>query len=176
MTTTTRAEKEGPTRGGNLFTSPYTMSPKEPEGLIVVLDSAALIAGTDSLFSLGGLVSTETGDSLYSASSEAKVRFFSVPEVFREIRDPRARARLALLQDSITLRAPSSEVMAETIDFAKRTGDFSVLSLTDLKVIALTRMLEREENGDKFLKTAPTQRHVSEVRIGELFHLKFWTK
>eukprot|EP00178_Gracilaria_changii_P007498 TRINITY_DN236_c0_g1_i1.p1 TRINITY_DN236_c0_g1~~TRINITY_DN236_c0_g1_i1.p1 ORF type:complete len:577 (-),score=82.24 TRINITY_DN236_c0_g1_i1:1819-3549(-) len=143
-----------------------TMSSTESEGLIVVLDTAALIAGTDSLFSLGGLVNAQTGGSLYSPSSDAKVTFFSVPEVFHEVRDPRARARLTLLEGSIILRAPSSEAMAETVVFAKSTGDFSVLSLTDLKVMALTRMLERETNGDKFLKTAPAQRHVSDVRIG----------
>ncbi|CAN8069600.1 unnamed protein product [Agarophyton chilense] len=142
------------------------MSSTNSKGLIVVLDSAALIAGTDNLFSLGGLVNTETGDSLYLPLSEVKVTFYSIPEVFHEIRDPRARARLALLQGSISLRAPSSEAVAETIDFAKRTGDFSVLSLTDLKVIALTRMLEREANGDKFLKTAPSQRRITEIRIG----------
>lgn len=133
---------------------------------IIVLDTAALIAGTDNLFSLGGLINVDTGSSLYTPSSDELATFYTIPEVIQEVRDPRARARLALLRESIKLRAPSSEALAATIDFSKRTGDFAVLSLTDLKVIALTRMLERELNGDKYLNSAPSQRRVSEIRIG----------
>lgn len=133
---------------------------------VIVLDTAALIAGTDNLFSLGGLINVDTGSSLYSPSSHEVATFYTIPEVIQEVRDPRARARLALLRESIKLRAPSSEALAATIDFSKRTGDFAVLSLTDLKVIALTRMLERELNGDMYLKSAPPQRKISEIRIG----------
>jgi rRNA maturation endonuclease Nob1 len=35
--------------------------------------------------------------------------------------------------------------------FAKKTGDFSAISKTDLRLIALTHMLEVELNGKKYL-------------------------
>src|SRR5690606_32422971 len=39
--------------------------------------------------------------------------------------------------------------------FAKRTGDYCRLSATDIKIIALTYMLEVETNGKKNLKPLP---------------------
>ena len=41
-------------------------------------------------------------------------------------------------------------------DFSKLTGDFKSLSVTDLKVLALTYMIEVQKNGLKNIKTAPT--------------------
>ena len=41
------------------------------------------------------------------------------------------------------------------MEFAKKTGDFPVLSAVDLKVIALTLTLELEANGSKNIKQEP---------------------
>lgn len=41
-------------------------------------------------------------------------------------------------------------------EFSKKTGDYSALSATDIKVIALTYQLEVESNGCEHLKTEPT--------------------
>ncbi|XP_017793866.1 PREDICTED: RNA-binding protein NOB1 [Habropoda laboriosa] len=41
-------------------------------------------------------------------------------------------------------------------DFAKRTGDYTSLSATDIKVIALTYQLEKEKVGTNHLRTEPT--------------------
>src|SRR5690242_11124879 len=41
------------------------------------------------------------------------------------------------------------------VDFAKQTGDYRSLSATDLKVLALVYMLEREENGIEHIRTEP---------------------
>lgn len=41
-------------------------------------------------------------------------------------------------------------------EFAKKTGDYSTLSATDIKVMALTYQLEVEANGCEHLKTEPT--------------------
>lgn len=46
-------------------------------------------------------------------------------------------------------------VMNAVVDFAKKTGDYASLSITDMKVIALTRMFEREHNGADHLRATP---------------------
>ena len=41
-------------------------------------------------------------------------------------------------------------------EFSKKTGDYSTLSATDIKVMALTYQLEIEANGNEHIKTEPT--------------------
>lgn len=43
------------------------------------------------------------------------------------------------------------------VNFSKKTGDYASLSKTDLKVLALAYMLEKERNGVAHLKTEPKQ-------------------
>lgn len=50
---------------------------------------------------------------------------------------------------------PDSEALKFVTEFAKKTGDYATLSLTDLKVIALTYQLERQNCGVEHLKSAP---------------------
>ena len=69
-----------------------------------------------------------------------------------EIRDESARLYLASLVNPIEVRAPSSESMKAVVEFAKKTGDYAVLSVTDMKLIALTHSLEIEVNGEKNLR------------------------
>ncbi|KAJ3157778.1 Nin1 binding protein [Geranomyces variabilis] len=71
-------------------------------------------------------------------------RFVTVQEVISEIRDPRAREHLAQLPFKLETRVPSADAMQAVVAFAKKTGDFSVLSAVDLKVLALTYMMEKE--------------------------------
>ncbi|KAJ3067689.1 hypothetical protein HDU99_003414, partial [Rhizoclosmatium hyalinum] len=81
----------------------------------------------------------------------------TIGEVVAEVRDHNARAALALavaLAD-IKVRIPSDEAIAAVAAFAKKTGDFNVLSKTDLKVLALTWMLEKEKSGTAHLRTEP---------------------
>lgn len=40
-------------------------------------------------------------------------------------------------------------------EFSKKTGDFGVLSVPDLKVLALTLTLELRENGDANIRKEP---------------------
>ena len=40
-------------------------------------------------------------------------------------------------------------------NFARKTGDFAALSLTDLKVIALLYDFENSENGLQYIRNAP---------------------
>lgn len=47
-------------------------------------------------------------------------------------------------------------------EFSKKTGDYSSLSATDIKVIALTYQLEKEKVGSDHLRSAPeTQKTIS---------------
>ncbi|KAJ3170508.1 Nin1 binding protein [Geranomyces variabilis] len=81
-------------------------------------------------------------------------RFVTVQEVISEIRDPRAREHLAQLPFKLETRVPSADAMQAVVSFAKKTGDFSVLSAVDLKVLALTYMMEKEaKKGVAHLRT-----------------------
>lgn len=75
-------------------------------------------------------------------------KFYTVPAVIEEIRDESSRARLAQLPFKLETRNPSPEAMAMVTRFARATGDLSVLSATDLQVIALTVTLDLEKNGE----------------------------
>lgn len=50
---------------------------------------------------------------------------------------------------------PDSDAMKFVTDFAKKTGDFATLSVTDMKVIALTYQLEKKILGDEHLRQNP---------------------
>lgn len=57
-------------------------------------------------------------------------------------------------------------------EFAKKTGDYSSLSATDVKVIALTYQLEKEKIGINHLRTEPkiTQTVDSNAKKAEDLH------
>lgn len=128
--------------------------PCPPRKRVLVLDTGALIAGSDSLFTLGGLLQAD-GSPLDAREAGEAVEFQLVPEVAQETRDPRARARLALLTESAVVREPTGEAVDFVVRFSKATGDFAALSRVDLRVLALAWMLEKETNGGKYLKEAP---------------------
>ena len=48
-------------------------------------------------------------------------------------------------------------------EFSRKTGDYGALSLTDLKVIALTYMLEAQHVGTDHLSETPTIRSTVEI-------------
>ena len=50
------------------------------------------------------------------------------------------------------------QIDAFEAEFAKQTGDFAALSLTDLKLIALLHTLEIEVNGGKYIRSEPKVR------------------
>lgn len=82
-------------------------------------------------------------------------RIITVPDVIAEVRDKGARDRLQLLPFEIEVREPSPESIKEVISFAKLTGDFVSLSPTDIRVMALTLMLEVSVNGSDHLHKIP---------------------
>ncbi|CAM9780980.1 unnamed protein product, partial [Scytosiphon promiscuus] len=105
----------------------------------LVIDSGAIIKGA--------------GMTLSSAAEN----FWTVPEVVAEIRDKKARHHLQALPFELKLREPSDEAMKFAASFARQTGDLRSLSRVDLRVIALTYMLERQETGASHLRTAPVR-------------------
>lgn len=92
----------------------------------LVIDSNAIIRGH--------------GLELYSRAK----RIVTVPEVLQEIRDGKAKALLERLPFEIEVINPPIEIAKAVSDFSRTTGDYAALSKTDLKIIALTAMLERD--------------------------------
>lgn len=135
-------------------------------GRWIVLDTGALIAGSENLYALGGITDGNNKNAQLQSPSGEPAHFFVTPDVLAETRDARARARLASLErlGCVTARAPSSEAVQEVIAAAKKTGDFAVLSMADLKVLALTLMLDVERNGRAFLKDVQVAQLLGEVR------------
>lgn len=85
------------------------------------------------------------------------------PSVVSEIRDPDARARVETLYlPFLKQRSPSPKSVAVLSEFARKTGDRSVLSKTDIEVLALAYELECERNGgDWRLRSVPGQKQVN---------------
>lgn len=85
------------------------------------------------------------------------------PSVVAEIRDPDARARVETLYlPFLKQRSPSPKSVAVLSEFARKTGDRSVLSKTDIEVLALAYELECERNGgDWRLRSVPGQKQVN---------------
>ncbi|KAJ2849444.1 hypothetical protein GGI22_005534, partial [Coemansia erecta] len=83
--------------------------------------------------------------------------FVSIPEVYKELRSRAAKERYTQLdyQYGIKVMEPDAESISAVYAFAKKSGDFSVLALADLKVIALAFMLEKQANGMANLKLTP---------------------
>ncbi|KAG5980728.1 hypothetical protein E4U55_003710 [Claviceps digitariae] len=88
---------------------------------------------------------------------------YTIPSVISEIRDPATRARVeTTLLPFLTVRAPGHASVKFVTDFAKRTGDYAVLSRPDIEVIALGYELECERNnGDWRLRNTPGQRSLN---------------
>ncbi|CAI5747072.1 unnamed protein product [Peronospora destructor] len=103
--------------------------------LSLVIDSGAIIKGTN----LAVLAEN----------------FWTVPDVLDEIRDKKSRAILERLPFNLQTRDPSAEAMKAVVNFSRKTGDFTYLSLTDLRVMALSYQLEVEANGADHLRTSP---------------------
>ncbi|KAF8499989.1 Nin one binding Zn-ribbon like-domain-containing protein [Gautieria morchelliformis] len=74
--------------------------------------------------------------------------YLTVPQVLDELKDRRAREhfeRLALTAGvRIEIRSPDAVSLVEVTEFAKKTGDYAVLSHADLCVLALTYAVHKE--------------------------------
>ncbi|KAF8842768.1 hypothetical protein BDN67DRAFT_332062 [Paxillus ammoniavirescens] len=95
----------------------------------LVLDSGPLL----SLSPLRGLADT----------------YLTVPQVLDELKDKRAREHFEQLGLStgvrVTVQNPDPASLSQVIQFAKKTGDYAVLSHADICVLALTHTLHVQE-------------------------------
>eukprot|EP00658_Telonema_sp_P-2_P085324 TRINITY_DN9705_c0_g1_i5.p1 TRINITY_DN9705_c0_g1~~TRINITY_DN9705_c0_g1_i5.p1 ORF type:complete len:448 (+),score=83.14 TRINITY_DN9705_c0_g1_i5:195-1538(+) len=90
-------------------------------------------------------------------------KFITIPDVLREVRDKKSRAWLDALPYQLELREPSDEAWDAVSAFAAKTGDLRALSRVDLRVLALSWMMEKECcGGVEHLKTEPPK-HGSKV-------------
>ncbi|KAK9434519.1 Nin one binding Zn-ribbon like-domain-containing protein [Lipomyces doorenjongii] len=98
----------------------------------------------------------------YSTLASLADEFFTTASVYNEIRDERARQNLLLWGDKLSLKQPSMEYIKIVSEFAKKTGDYAVLSVTDIQILALTYELECERNqGDWRLRKFPGQSRIN---------------
>ena len=90
-------------------------------------------------------------------------KVYTIPQVISEIRDRNARIRLeATVIPFLTIRSPSLPSIKAVNDFARRTGDLTVLSKADIQILALAYELECELNhGDWRLRRLPGQKELN---------------
>ncbi|KAH8154327.1 uncharacterized protein LAJ45_02095 [Morchella importuna] len=121
-------------------------TPTDPPIHALIIDAGPLIA------------STSTSSLLTRAQ-----RIYTTPSVIAEIRDPATRSRLETTWlPFLQQRTPKPESVRVVAEFAKKTGDFPALSVTDVQLLALTYELECEGNGgDWRLRRTPGQREVN---------------
>lgn len=87
----------------------------------------------------------------------------TTPSVVGEIRDPDARARVETLYlPFLKQRTPTPKSFNIVSEFARKTGDRSVLSRVDIEVLALAYEIECEKNeGDWRLRSVPGQKRIN---------------
>lgn len=108
----------------------------------------------------GPIIKNEPSVSSLLAQSE---RLVTTPTVLSEIRDAVTWARIeTMLVPFLTLRVPKAESYQIVANFAKKTGDFAVLSKADLEIIALAYDVECERNGGNWrLRNTPGQKQTN---------------
>lgn len=88
---------------------------------------------------------------------------YTIQEVVDEITNDRQRRKLVVLPYDLKVKDVFTENIKFVTDFSKKTGDYTSLSATDIKVIALTYQLEKEIIGSEHLKTEPTMQKTVKV-------------
>ena len=81
--------------------------------------------------------------------------------VVDEITSKRQLRRLVVLPYDLKVQEAFIENVKFVTEFSKKSGDYTSLSATDIKVIALTYQLEKEKVGTTHLKDAPTIRSIA---------------
>ncbi|KAI8804231.1 Nin one binding Zn-ribbon like-domain-containing protein [Cladochytrium replicatum] len=106
---------------------------------------------------IGKLV-VDAGPIIMGATSNLHLfakEYYTLPEIVDEIRDRQTRGQLARFPFEFRTRVPSEEAMNAVIAFSKKTGDYSVLSANDLKLLALVYLLEKEARGIDHIRVDP---------------------
>ncbi|WKX88810.1 hypothetical protein Q1695_008440 [Nippostrongylus brasiliensis] len=72
--------------------------------------------------------------------------YYAPPEIIDELKSRHSKIALEVLPFEIKFREASAAALRKVAEASKKTGDFVSLSLTDIKVIALTYDLHTEQN------------------------------
>ncbi|XP_026333432.1 RNA-binding protein NOB1 [Hyposmocoma kahamanoa] len=88
---------------------------------------------------------------------------YTVQEVCDEITNDRQRRKLVVLPYDLKVKDVFQENIKFVTEFAKKTGDYTSLSATDIKVMALTYQLEIEKVGTKHLKNEPSMQKTIKI-------------
>lgn len=88
--------------------------------------------------------------------------FYTTPGVRAELKDEHTRNQLLLWGDALQVRQPKQKYVDAVSAFAKLTGDYSVLSMNDVHIIALAYELECEKNGADKLRKYPGEKLAGE--------------
>ncbi|XP_020298976.1 RNA-binding protein NOB1 isoform X2 [Pseudomyrmex gracilis] len=87
--------------------------------------------------------------------------------VVNEITSKRQLRRLVVLPYDLKIQEAFPENIKFVTEFSKKSGDYTSLSATDIKVIALTYQLEKQKVGTAHLKDAPTIRVIKSTEEKE---------
>lgn len=122
----------------------------------IIIDTGPLIHNTVSISTI-----INTAEVLYTT-----------PAIIAEIRDPATRSRVeTTLLPFLNVKTPSPASFEAVSEFAKKTGDFPVLSKQDLGILALAYEVHCEKRGGSFgLRTVPkgpVKLTVEEQRIAD---------
>ncbi|KAL3243932.1 hypothetical protein MRX96_019518 [Rhipicephalus microplus] len=90
-----------------------------------------------------------------AALQEIGENIYTLAEVVNEIKDKATKQRLQVLPYKLVYKVPSPEAIKIMTEFSKLTGDYPSLSAVDIKVLALTYMLEKEHVGTDHLSEKP---------------------
>lgn len=89
---------------------------------------------------------------------------YTIQEVIDEITNDRQRRKLIVLPYDLKVKDVFTENIKFITEFSKKTGDYSSLSATDIKVMALTYQMEKEKLGTvEHLKQEPTMQRTLKV-------------
>ncbi|KAI5651476.1 PIN domain of ribonuclease domain-containing protein [Phthorimaea operculella] len=88
---------------------------------------------------------------------------YTVQEVIDEITNDRQRRKLVVLPYDLKVKDVFTENIKFVTEFSKKTGDYTSLSATDIKVMALTYQMEKEKVGSEHLKNEPTMQKTLKV-------------
>ncbi|XP_011642268.1 RNA-binding protein NOB1 [Pogonomyrmex barbatus] len=95
-----------------------------------------------------------------AALQDIGVNILTEQAVVDEITSKRQLRRLVVLPYDLKVQEVFTENIKFVTEFSKKSGDYTSLSATDIKVIALTYQLEKEKVGTAYLKDAPTIRTI----------------
>ncbi|CAI5758254.1 unnamed protein product [Candida verbasci] len=82
--------------------------------------------------------------------------FYTTPGVFSELKDENVRQQLIIWGDQLKIIQPKQEYINQVSKFARLTGDYNVLSMNDIHIIALAYQFEIEfGKGESNLRKIP---------------------